>query len=179
MRPSANILPTVPFSPALTAQQLAEVVEQQGWNGKLLQHFPPAQLLSRQGVLLALKGVPFSAFKTTTTRLCDDKNWYAKHFGARVGQRPQGSVNKLFWGLLGLLRSELEVGITARVQSKERVAMVMRDYVMGVAHVGNMLAQMYNELRMWELQIVQQLPQPRGQGQRDGSSRRRMCWWLT
>jgi hypothetical protein len=158
LQPSANRLPIVPLSPPLTAQQLTRAVDQQGWNGALLNPCPAAQLLSRQGVLLALQSLPHAAIKSSVTRLCDDTQRSVRESCARAAQHPRtqdcGAMG-LFWGLLGVVRSELEVGVTARVQSNARVDIIMCDYVVSVAHVANMLVHMCNVLLLRKLQAAE------------------------
>jgi hypothetical protein len=158
LRPSANRLPIVTFSPPFTAQQLTHAVEQQGWSGELLNPCPAAQLLSRQGVLLAFQSLPHAAIKSSVTRLCDDTQRSVREVCARAAQHPHtqdcGAMG-LLWGLLGVVRSELEVGITARVQSNARVDIVMRDYVVSVAHVASTLVHMYNALLVRKLQAAE------------------------
>ena len=167
LRAFADPLPIVPFAPPPAPKQLTQTVKQQKWSAEMLslKPFPAAQLLSRQGVLHAIKGLTYGAFQSAVAKRCED-NRAARVACAREAQESNHrdcGLTGLFWGLLGLVRKELEAGITATAKNHSIVAVIMRDYVVSVAHVGNMLAQMYDALL-----LQQQLQQ--GQGGRPAAA---------
>ena len=161
LHPVANALPVLPFSPKLSRAQVDQAVLQQGWHAQPSVCFRTEQLLSRQGFKHALGCVTYDLFKAAIMRLCEDSQ-HARAVNAaaaRLNKGRNGGVAGLFWGVLELLRVELAAGITSRPQSKAPASLVIRQYVISVAHVANVLVQMHNALLMPRAQPVQQLQQ--------------------
>ncbi len=68
----------------------------------------------------------------------------------RVTAQPMAAnVVGLFWGMLGLLRQELAVGVGAKATSGAQGVVVVQEYVRSVAHVANLLVQMYHAV-LWQ-----------------------------
>jgi flagellar biosynthesis/type III secretory pathway M-ring protein FliF/YscJ len=71
-----------------------------------------------------------------------------------------------------LLRSQLQQGVIARQGSKAQVSVVVKDYVLSVTHVANILVAIYNlllrgqpeQLQQQEEQQQQQQEETRGPG---------------
>jgi hypothetical protein len=156
LHPVANALPVVPFPPKLTQEQADRA--QQGWLDKTTIRIKAEQLLSREGFKYALGGVINASFKQTIVKLCEDSQQARalNAAAARLEKGRDGGVTGLFWGVLGLLQVELAAGITSRPQSNAKVSEVVRQYVLSVMHVANVLVHLYNALLTRKAQLEQQ-----------------------
>jgi hypothetical protein len=128
---AGNPLPDVPYTPGEPDSQ------QPDWCKWLCQGdvVPESQLLSTAGTRAAIHPLTLPSLKAACQRALD-----------AALQPGGGGLRAFFWAVLLQLQAELRHGATARQDSQQEAAQVVRACVLSTAHVARCLVTLYNFL---------------------------------